>query len=246
MLLLRRQIVFSVVALLAIGAGLAMRTTNAAFGAAGEGFVSAVRRHQSATPVPPALTIPRIFFEENFGTYSGRWQLIESPKARVMYANEALRMQVTSPGFAVWSMPDFYTSLHDYRITVVVHIARGTPDARFGVVLDYRSDDLFWAVMFTENREWTIVERTATSWATAKSGKLAWSPEVFDQIDRTYQVSVDVQGNTVKLFLEGELVAETLMDRTLAGGRWGLIAQAGHGYLDLSFDDVIVFEPARG
>jgi hypothetical protein len=190
---------------------------------------------------PPATPAPRgnVLFEDDFATYSRRWREQRSPKATVAYRDSALNMRIVSPGVSVWSVPDFTTTLEDYSLAVTAKVNGGSPDVLFGFVLDYRDDRHFYALMVTQGGEWRFVQYESGVW-------IDLTPPDAVPIEResgsaTARLRVEVMGDTVTLLVDDRLVTRiTVRPGETSGSTFGLIARAGRGFVDVSFDDVVV------
>jgi hypothetical protein len=186
---------------------------------------------RAATPTPREV----ILFEDDFMTYSGRWQEKTSPKASVVYSEATLTMRVVSPGVFVWSVPDFGTPLRDYRVEVTADFQGGSADSRFGFVLDYQDDDHFYALLTTPQGEWQFLRHQEDEWVDL-------TPPDAASLNREADVSrlrVDVVGDTLTFWADDQLAGSITVEEALSGAEFGLIARAGHGYVDVAFDDFI-------
>jgi hypothetical protein len=189
------------------------------------------------TPTPPAPEI--VLFSDDFETYSQRWEEKESPKASVAYHNGALNLRVVAPGISLWSVPDFDTSLRDYRIEATVNFHEGSPDAQFGFVLDYQQEgDVFYALVVATTGEWQFLRYEDAEWVDL-------TPLDAEAIERNAnepvtQVGAQLTAERAHFYVDGVLAGEVSIKDDLAGGVFGLIARAERGYIDVSFDDVRV------
>lgn len=190
----------------------------------------------TATPAPRTV----ILFEDDFATYSGRWQEKTSPKASALYSEAALKMRVVSPGVFVWSVPDFKMLLRDYRIEVTADFQAGSADSWFGVALDYQGDSCFYAWLMTPQGKWQFLRRQD-----AESGWDDLTPPDAVPLDRAggegpIRLRVDVVSDRLVFWVDDQPVGRVVVEEALAGAGFGLIARAGHGYINVTFDDLVV------
>ncbi len=189
----------------------------------------------TATPVPILL------FADDFGTYSGRWRESFSAKATAAYRDETLWMRVVSPGVAVWSVPDFQAPLADFDIQVTVQFNAGQSDGQAGILFGYADDEHFTAVLLSAEGRIYILARDGQQWEELTSQEGLISPVRFGEsvLVRINRVGV---GNDALLTVTvaGEPVAEFTLPAIGQGRSFGLIARAGRGYVDVSFDEVVV------
>jgi hypothetical protein len=200
------------------------------------GTVRAAPQNQDvpATPTPRGV----VLFSDDFATYSGRWQEKSSPKASAAYGESALSLRVVSPGVAVWSVPDFDTALHDYRAEVLVDFRDGSPDSLFGLVLDYQDDENFYALMTTSQGEWQFARRQNDEWIDLTPPDAV--PLERETGESVIRLRADVIGGTVTFFVDEQAAGRVTVEDDLSGAVFGLIARAGRGYVDVSFDDFVV------
>ena len=201
-------------------------------------FASPVWAQTGATAtstLPPVL-----LFSDDFATYSGRWREFSSAKATVAYHDEALHMRVVAPGVAVWSVPDFRAPLLDYQIAARVRFNAGQRDGQAGLVTGYIDDDQFIAVLLTASGEVRVLLRERSEWHTLAetTGKTALP------LGREAWLQAELRSaagsETLAVFINGARVAEVQLPTGSSRGTFGLIARAGRGYVDVSFDNVVV------
>ncbi len=190
----------------------------------------------------PTATSIRLFVDD-FETYSNRWRVVETPKAEVAYRDGALRFRISSPGVSIWSVPDFAVPLGAYRLQVSATVHAATPDSWFGIVVRYAGDEQFTALALWPGGEWQLMRRDGRMWVTATPDDEAHVDAI--AVGRALELSVDVGPDAVALAVDGRRAGEIPFDDGEFEGVFGLIAQSGKGYLDVSFDDIIVSGSAR-
>jgi hypothetical protein len=205
-------------------------------GALGAAFSAPVRAEGelTATPAPRGV----ILFEDDFATYSGRWLESESPKLSVAYRDEALTMLVASPGVFGWSVPDFDALLHDYRIEVTAKVRGGSADSLLGFVLDYQDDEHFFALLTTTQGEWAFLRRQGNTFEDLTP--LDAAPLDLTPDNGPLRLRADVIGTEVTLWIDDQTAGSLTVAGGMSGVDFGLIARAGHGYVDVSFDNIVV------
>lgn len=179
-----------------------------------------------------------VLFEDDFATYSSRWQEKNTPKASAIYQEGALRIEVRSPGVYAWSVPDFNTLLADYRVEVAATFEGGSLDSWLGIMIDYVDDAHFYALMVGIDGRWRWLFHQETEWIDLTpddAEPVAWMAQV-----SSFRLHVEVMGDRVALWIDDEPAGEVEIDRKSARGIFGLIVRAGHGYADVRFDDMLV------
>lgn len=189
-----------------------------------------------STATPPATEV--VLFADDFATYSGRWRESASAKAVVAYRDQALRLRVVSPGVATWSVPDFYLPPGTFRVGATIRFHAGGDDALFGFVLDYAADDRFLAVMVSRSSDLRVLRREGEAWLDLASGE--FPPDVRDRLAATVMLRVDVLDDALAIYVDDVLAGTVPLERELTGDTFGVIAKAGRGYVDVSFDDITV------
>jgi hypothetical protein len=197
----------------------------------------------TTTPTPTATAPPtgNILFEDDFTTYSNRWREAQTPKAAISYTETALRLQVFSPGVSIWSVPNFEVPLTEYSIRATVAAYEGGDDVRFGFVLQHITDEQFYVLAVSPAGEWWLLHHAGDEWIDLTP--LDAEPLELDDDEALTHLGVDVQDNTLTLHANAlpPVVIELPDDVALSGGVFGLFAQAGKGYVDVLFDDIVVF-----
>jgi hypothetical protein len=195
----------------------------------------------SATPPPAWTPTPQgtVLFEDDFATYSRRWREQKSPKAAIAYRSSALNVRIVSPGVSAWSVPDFTTALETYSITVTADVNGGSRDSLFGFVLDYQDDWHFYALMATWEGEWRFVQHEGDEWIDLTPADAVPVERELDST--TVRLRVDVAEDTFSLLVDDRLAGRVTVDDSRASGSgFGLIARAGRGFVDVSFDNMLV------
>ena len=181
---------------------------------------------------------PRGLFEDDFATYSRRWQEKESAKWSVSYAEGALVLRVVSPGVVTWSVPDFEAALGAYRAEATFAVTEDSaPDSLAGLVVNYRSDDDFYAVLVNPAGDWSVRRMHAGDWedlTPLDAEPLSLAPS------SALRLWVEVHAGQLTLAINDEMAASVEIDDDLLAGTIGLVAQAGHGYVEVVCDDMQV------
>jgi hypothetical protein len=191
-----------------------------------------------ATPTAP----PVILFEDDFATYSRRWTESESPKASALYTEEMFTISIGSPGVSLWSIPDFDTPLHDYRIEVTAQVQTSSEDAQFGLIMDHDDEDHFYAVLITLDGTWQFLHYEDGVWLDLTPPETSLPDDTVAELSSVaMRLQVDVtNGNTVTFSLNDQHLDTITLDDALTGSVFGLIARAEHGFIEVAFDDVLV------
>jgi hypothetical protein len=192
------------------------------------------------TPTPASI----VLFEDDFSTFSRRWRVEDSPKLMVAYDDEALRMLVSCPGVSVWSVPDFDVPLSNYSVEMTAQVKDGNQDSQFGFVLGYSGDEDFYALVVTPENFWRFLQRDGQEWIDRTPADTSMTTGLLAQVDDPrsepiLHLRVEVVEDTVSLYIAEQLAGSFPAPEQL-DGQFGLVAIAETGFIDVSFDDVIV------
>lgn len=189
-----------------------------------------------ATPTAVAAQI--VLFADDFATYSGRWSENESAKSVVAYRDQALRIRVVSPGVAAWSLPDFRMVPDRFRVEVTVRFQAGGDDGLSGIVLDYTGEGGFLAVALSRGGDVRVLRHEGDVWSDLEPAGFLRAAS--GSMDAPVTLRLDVLDKALAVFLDDVPVGEMALDQALGGGALGVMARAGRGYVDVSFDDFAV------
>ncbi len=203
-------------------------------------MAAGVLSSQTLTPAAPGI----LLFADDFATYSGRWTEAESAKAVVAYRDQALRIRVVSPGVAAWSLPDFRLVPDAFRAQVVVRFREGGDDGLSGLVLDYDGEGGFLAVAISRGGDVRVLHYQGGDWFDLTPAE--FSQTAGERVTGPVMLRADVRDDALEVFLDDVPVGEIALGQLLGGGALGVMARAGRGYVDVTFDDFAVIAlPSR-
>ena len=195
---------------------------------------------QTSTPSPI------VFFQDDFATYSHRWMESKSPKASAVYGSGVLDLRVESPGVGVWSLPDFDVALPEFQMKAAVTVNGGSTDSVAGFVMGYQDTASrgvsFYEVGATPQGEWRLFFYDDGDWDDL-TPEADVTPDPATEAD-TITLRVAVSGDEFRVWIDDRLAGEIRCP--LAESGFGVFARAGRGYVDVSFDDVMVTELIEG
>jgi len=172
---------------------------------------------------------------DDFSSRAHRWSLQNSAKSEVAYRDNGLAMSITSPGLAVWSVPDFDLKLSHYHLTTQAEWLSGTPDSALGVVFHYQDRGNFYWLEVQPNGKVSVQQMLA--------GMRLPDPLLVGEIKPTQRAEIDL------IVFEGEFLltinGEDLppfQDDSLPPGLIGLYTRAGKGTVQTLFDQVRVVD----
>ena len=175
-------------------------------------------------------------FIEDFTTLVNRWDRLQTAKYSADYKDFSYQFDIRSPGLPVWSLPRTTFDLDRYYIEVKAEIMVDSAEDSFvGVALNYQNEDNFY--VFGVMPAGTFEVR---SW---DNGTWADEPLIEGEFEITDTILLQIEDNegVFEIGINGERLA-SFENSDRSGGHFGLFAQAGHGILQVSFDDYTVYD----
>jgi S1-C subfamily serine protease len=181
-----------------------------------------------------------LFFSDDFSDLNSGWDVWGDASGGVGYREGGYRVEVTQQNLFVTSLAG--KNFSDMVVQVDVRVDKPVGDSDFGVVCRYQDENNFYAVEISEDGFYTIWKR--------------FEGENFSLIDfqhsgfiptdpGTHQMLVSCVGNTITLYVDGELVAEAV-DTSFSSGDLGFIVGTwDHSGVAVVFDDLVVANPAH-
>ncbi len=187
----------------------------------------------------PLQQLGNRLFVDDFSTQSGRWTETQSPKGGVAYVDEALSLRVVSPGVTLWSLPDFRVERPAYHYEATVAVNAASPDSQFGLIAGYTSNSDFYAFLLTPEGHWRLLHRDGGVWDDLTPSDATPVERTADS-DASLVLATTLADNSLMLFVDGEPVGQVSVPDLSALSGFGVMVWAGHGYVDVVFDDVVV------
>ena len=175
-------------------------------------------------------------FTEDFTTFVNRWDRIVTAKSVADYKNFAYQMDIRSPGIEVWSLPQTDFDLDRYYIEVSASIMSESVDDSFmGIIVNYQNEDNFYVFGITPAGTFEMRWRTDGEWADELLAEGNF------EIADTILLQIEDNEGVFDIGINGEQLV-SFESNNLSSGQFGLFAQAGHGILQVSFDDYTVYD----
>jgi hypothetical protein len=175
-------------------------------------------------------------FVDDFTTYVNRWDRIHSAKYTADYLDFSYQFDIRSPGIETWAKPHSELSLDRYVIEVTAAVmVDGASDGFCGLLINYQDENNFYVFGLNASGSFEVRLRQNGNWNNAPLA--AGQTPIAD----TYHLRIENQNGIFRIRVNGE-PAIIFNDTELAGGGFGLYAQAGRGQLLVSFDDYLVHD----
>jgi hypothetical protein len=182
-----------------------------------------------------------LLFEDDFSDEYSGWPNFVDEDGFTGYHKGGYRMLVTTENKDVWVVPGLNFS--DVSIEVDATKIGGDDDNDFGVICRAEDLDNFYAAVISSDgyyRIFHISDRDGFELIDMEE----WQPDdAIRQGNATNHLRFDCIGNTLSLYVNGELVAR-VEDSNLTSGDIGLLAGT-YDILgtDILFDDLFVYSP---
>lgn len=190
---------------------------------------------QVTTPLPPG-----VLFADDFSNTLSGWDVRRDPGAVTDFLNGEFVIMVGKPNTTLWSKPNRY--LTDVSIEVDAKEVAGPDDNLYGVICRYQDADNFYRLVIGGNGYAGITKR-ARGVVTVISGPHLALSNAVHRGQATNHIQAVCKGNELKLFVNGEAVAQA-SDGDFAAGDTGLLAAAGkHPGIEIHFSNYLVKMP---
>ncbi|HLF26593.1 MAG TPA: tetratricopeptide repeat protein [Anaerolineae bacterium] len=202
-------------------------------------FDNLVVRQPGVGGRPPALDSD-ILLQEDFADPSSGWARTTETDYTTDYADGVYRISVIEPDLTVWSQAG--RDFDDVRIEVDATKLNGPDNNTLGVICRYQDGDNFYLLEISSDGYYAIAKRQAGTWSFVGSDDWRTS-DVIQQRSTTNHLQADCIGETLALYVNGELLAEA-QDADFTSGDVGLLAGTFDvGGVEVVFDDLIVRRP---
>jgi hypothetical protein len=191
----------------------------------------------TAAPAPASGTL---LFSDDFSAAPGSWGTWSDAGAMITYEGGGLRILVNETDFDYWSVAG--QNFSDVQIEVDITRLGGPTDNDFGVVCRYRDEKNFYMFLVSSDGYYGIGKIKDDQHSLIGTDQLQYSAQILP--DQTmHHVRADCVGQTLRLFVDGNLLLEA-QDSDFSAGDVGVLAgsYATPG-VDILFDNFTVKQP---
>jgi hypothetical protein len=184
-----------------------------------------------------------LLFMDDFSDTGSGWDRYQDELVSTDYFNDAYRIQVFTPAYWAWAIPNQYFS-GDVRVTVHGTMRGGPLDNAFGVICRHKDVENFYLFMISSDGYVGIGRRINGSDLELISGdSLVTSDAILQGQGATNAIQADCIGSTLTLTVNGTQVL-TVTDTSLTSGDVGLAASTfSESGVDILFDNFTVMRP---
>jgi len=183
-----------------------------------------------------------VLFQDDFSDPSSGWDRVSDEDGVTDYDEGSYRILVNTTNTDLWSNPDLDFDFTDTSIFVDATVSGGDEDNDFGLICRYRDDENFYFFVISSDGYYGIGKVSDNVQQLVGMESMPPS-EVIRQGKLTNQLQADCIGNTLRLYVNGTLLAET-QDTDFTSGNVGLMAGSfANPGTDVHFDNFVVREP---
>jgi len=183
-----------------------------------------------------------VLFQDDFSDPSSGWDRVSDEDGVTDYDEGSYRILVNTTNTDLWSNPDLDFDFTDTSIFVDATVSGGDEDNDFGLICRYQDDQNFYFFVISSDGYYGIGKVSDNVQQLVGMESMPPS-EVIRQGKLTNQLQADCIGNTLRLYVNDTLLAET-QDTDFTSGNVGLMAGSfANPGTDVHFDNFVVREP---
>jgi hypothetical protein len=195
---------------------------------------------QEDAPVPTATPEPIILFEDDFSDPNSGWEHYNEVDGVLDYHEGGYRMWVNNPDNLFWVNAN--QEFTDVRIEVNAQRIDGPLANQYGLMCRLDENFNYYAFLITSEGYFGIGKQVdfQFQWLGAEDWQFS---DVINGAEDRNQIRADCSGDTLALFVNGQLLLE-VQDDSIQGDDSGLMAgTVGEAGTDILFDDFRLLEP---
>jgi hypothetical protein len=208
-------------------------------------FVCLLAACTPATPLPPTLTptpLGEVLFQDDFSDPNSGWDQYNGMLGLTDYANGAYRIAVNEAGRLFWANPG--QEFTDVSIEVTAQKVSGGDQNSYGVICRYQSTDSFYALTIGSDGTYGIRKREQAGVAPIFIGNpFQETSPVIQTGEATNTIRADCIGNTISLYVNGELLVQVEDAGNLSGDVGLFVGTFSASTTEVLFDNFVVRTP---
>jgi serine/threonine-protein kinase len=195
----------------------------------------------SSPTAAPTLPEGEVLFHDDFSDSGSGWDRVSEDSGGTDYSDGTYRIWVGKPQTDRWANPGL--SLTDVRMEADASKAAGPDNNDFGLICRYRDIGNFYAFWISSDGFAGIIRYLDGDSQVLSEDELMQASDRIHQGYATNHIRADCVGNTLQLYVNGELVEE-VEDASHAEGDVGLMAGTFNlPGVDIHFDNFVVLAP---
>jgi len=186
---------------------------------------------------PPARDV---LFQDDFSDPNSGWDRLSTENGLTDYQDGIYRIYVNATNTDVWANPGL--NFTDTVIQVDATKVAGDDDNDFGLICRYTDSDNFYFFVISSDGYYGVGKIIAGDQQLVGMESMPPS-EIINQGQATNRLRAECVGSTLRLYVNGELLAET-QDTDFSSGDVGLLAGSFTvPGTDIYFDNLVVSKP---
>jgi hypothetical protein len=186
------------------------------------------------------LTPTNVLFEDDFSSPGGWQDIFREDDGVSDYEAGGFRIRVGEPNYDYWANPGL--DFNDARIEVETRMIGGPEDNVFGLICRYTDPANFYLFLISSDGFYAIAKYTEGEYALIGADMML-EHEAIRKGAAANRLRADCVGQTLRLFVNGEQLAE-VTDPDHVSGDVGLLAGTfGEPGTDILFDHFAVLQP---
>jgi hypothetical protein len=183
-----------------------------------------------------------VLYQDDFSDPSSGWDRVSTQDGVTDYEDGSYRILVNTTNTDIWANPDLDFDFTDTSISVDATAGGGDEDNDFGLICRYQDDDNFYFFVISSDGYYGIGKVSDNVQQLVGMESMPPS-EVIRQGKLTNQLQADCIGSTLRLHVNGVLLAE-VEDSEFTSGNVGLMAGSfATPGTDIHFDNFVVRKP---
>jgi len=183
-----------------------------------------------------------VLYQDDFSDPSSGWPKVNNEDGITDYDGGSYRILVNTTNTDIWSNPDLDLDFTDTSIFVEATAGGGDEDNDFGLICRYQDDENFYFFVISSDGYYGIGKVSDNVQQLVGMESMPPS-ELIRQGKLTNQLQADCIGSTLRLYVNGTLLAET-EDTDFTSGNVGLMAGSfAIPGTEIHFDNFVVRKP---
>jgi hypothetical protein len=182
-----------------------------------------------------------ILFTDDFSDPSTGWSQRDEPGGWTRYEDGALHITVRMPNLFVWSAAGRH--FEDFTVEVDGRLVEGPADGTYGIIFRQQDNYNFYEFDISADGYYALIRFADGQWQPI----VDWTPtNVIQQGRSLNRLRVDAVGNTIRVYVNGQLLA-SVNDPSFRSGDIALVAGTDDvAGTHVAFDNLKVTEPRSG
>jgi hypothetical protein len=203
--------------------------------------LSGCQLFNSSAGINESATSGTLLFSDDFTSNTHSWGTEGKNIGEISFVYDGLDLKVDTPNSLLWTVAQ--DQFKDSQVEVDAVLLNGPTNDAFGVVCRFKDNDNFYGFLVSHDGYYGIFRMQDGSMTLANGQSGLTYSEAIRQGGVVNHIQAVCQGNTLRLKVNGTLLAE-IQDDAFTQGQVGLIVgtyeTAG---VEVFFDNLLVYQP---